>query len=352
MGFRDFASSYGAQTSMFLPATFAAALLMIILSTICWGSWANTFKTTRNYRFELFYFDYGLGIFLISLVLAFTLGSHAGGPTALIANIHQATISSLLYAAIGGFGFNIANVLLVAAIDMVGLAIVFPLAIGIALVEGTAISYLIHPAGNATLLFAGVAMALVAVIFIGFAYAARGIVGAVPTRKGIVVCLVSGVLMGAWAPFLAKSFVGTGIAGPQGTMLGGLTPYTGAVFMTLGALLCCFVFNPFLMRKPLVGAPVKMRGYFSARGSYHLIGLLGGCIWGLGTTLNLVAGGKVGLPISYAIGQASPMIATLWGVLVWKEFAGARPRAKLYLVAMFASYFIALVLISSAYSTT
>jgi glucose uptake protein len=335
---------------MFVPSTFAAALLMTILSTVCWGSFANTFKGTKNYRFELYYWDYGVGIFLISLVLAFTMGSHAGGPSAFLANLHQATAASLWYAAIGGFVFNIANVLLIAAIEMVGLAIAFPLAIGIALVEGTVMSYLIHPAGNPTLLFAGVGMALVAVILIGLGYAARGIPGAVPTRKGIIVCLVSGVLMGSWAPFLAKSFAGAGVPSTDGLMVGGLSPYTGAVFMTLGAFLCCFVFNPILMKKPLIGEPITMAGYFNAPRSYHVWGLIGGCIWGLGTTLNLVAGGKVGLPISYAIGQASPMIATLWGVFVWKEFAGARPKAKMYLAAMFAAYVLALVLISRAYA--
>jgi len=252
---------------------------MTILSTICWGSFANTFKGTRNYRFELYYWDYGVGIFLISVVLAFTMGSHAGGPTAFLANVRLATDTALLYAAVGGFVFNIANVLLIAAIEMVGLAIAFPLAIGIALVEGTVVSYLIHPAGNATLLFSGLGMALVAVIFIGFAYASRGDHGAVPTRKGIIVCLLSGVLMGSWAPLLAKSFAGTGVSDGSAVMIGGLTPYTGAVLMTLGAFLCCFVFNPILMRKPLIGAPITMAGYFNAPRSYHVWGLLGGCIW-------------------------------------------------------------------------
>jgi glucose uptake protein len=335
---------------MFVPTTFAVALFMTIMSTICWGSFANTFKGTKNYRFELYYWDYGLGIFLISLVLAFTMGSVNGGVFSFLPNLHQTETSCLLYAAFGGFVFNIANVLLIAAIEMVGLAIAFPLAIGIALVEGTALSYIIHPAGNATLLFSGVGMALVAVIFIGFAYAARGVTGAVPTRKGIIVCLVSGVLMGSWAPLLEKALTGTGISAGLAVPVGALSPYTAAVFMTLGAFFCCFVFNPILMRKPLIGQPVSMAGYFGAPARYHVLGLLGGAIWGTGTVFNLVAGGKVGLPISYAIGQASPMVATLWGVFVWKEFAGANTRAKGFLGAMVAAYVLALVLIARAYA--
>ncbi len=108
---------------MFVPSTFAVALLMTILSTICWGSFANTFKFTKNYRFELYYWDYGLGIFLIALVLAFTMGSHAGSPTAFLANLHSADDLNLGYAALGGFIFNIANVLLIAGIEIVGLSV-------------------------------------------------------------------------------------------------------------------------------------------------------------------------------------------------------------------------------------
>ena len=155
---------------MFVPTTFAAALVMTILSTICWGSFANTFKVTKNYRFELYYWDYAAGIFLISVVLAFTMGSMRGGETAFLANLHAAAPLNLTYAAIGGFIFNIANVLLIAGIEIVGLAIAFPISIGIALVEGVVLSYAIQPKGNAALLATGVVMAVLAVIMIGMAY--------------------------------------------------------------------------------------------------------------------------------------------------------------------------------------
>ncbi len=334
---------------MFVPASFAAALLMTILCTVCWGSFANTFKLTRNYRFELYYWDYGAGIFLVSLAFAFTLGSATGGLFSFLPNLRQADALLLFYAALGGFIFNIANVLLVAGIDMVGLAIAFPLSIGIALVEGTVLSYLIHPQGSAALLAAGVLMALVAVIFIGTAYAARGAAGRVTSRKGTVVCIVSGVLMGVFAPLITKAMQGSH---PDPSLLvspGALSPYTAAVLMTLGAFLCCFVFNPILMRKPLAGAPVSISGYFAAPAGYHALGLLGGAIWGTGTVLNFVAARFVGLPISYAIGQASPMIATLWGVLAFHEFRGARRKSWLYLAAMFFAYLLALALIALAY---
>jgi glucose uptake protein len=326
---------------MFVPTTFHAALLMTILSTLCWGSFANTFKGTKNYRFELYYWDYGLGIFLISLLLAFTMGSHAGGPDAFLANLHAADNINLFYAALGGFIFNIANVLLIAGIEIVGLAIAFPIAIGIALVEGVVLSYALQPRGNPALLAAGVFMAVVAVILVGKAYGALRTAGSVVSRRGVIVCVISGLLMGIFAPFVARAM----------TRGATLTPYTTAVFLTLGAFLCCFVFNPILMRKPIVGTPVEAGDYFRAPASYHALGLLGGAIWGIGTVFNFVAASLVGVAISYAIGQASPMVACLWGVFVWKEFRGANVRAKGYLAAMFFAYVLALVLIARAYAS-
>ena len=325
---------------MFVPTTFAVALLMTVFSTVCWGSFANTFKGTRNYRFELYYWDYGLGIFLIALVLAFTMGSHAGGPTAFLANVHAADGINLLYAALGGFIFNIANVLLIAGIEIVGLAVAFPISIGIALVEGVVLSYALQPRGNPVLLGAGVSMAVVAVVLVGKSYGALRVEGSAVSRRGVVVCVISGFLMGVFAPFITRAM----------THGNTLTPYTSAVFLTLGAFLCCFVFNTVLMRKPIVGSPVAAGDYFRAPAAYHALGLLGGAIWGIGTVFNFVAASLVGVAISYAIGQASPMVACLWGVFVWKEFRGANMRAKGYLGAMFAAYVMALVLIALAYA--
>jgi glucose uptake protein len=326
------------RATMFAPHTFVIALVMTILSTICWGSFANTYKLTKKYRFELYYWDYAAGIFIISLVLAFTMGS-TGGSDRFVANLHSAAASNLAYAAIGGFIFNIANFLLLAGIELVGLAIAFPISIGIALVEGVLLSYIIEPKGSALLLAVGVAMAVLAIILIGKAYGElRGAAGSV-SRKGVVVCIVSGLLMGTFAPFVTRAM----------TADHPLTPYTVAVLFTFGALICTIVFNSYMMRKPLVGEPISMSGYASAPASYHVLGLVGGGIWGLGTVFNFVAANLVGVAISYAIGQASPMIAALWGVFVWHEFRGANPRAKGYLVGMFVCYLLALVLIARAY---
>jgi len=324
---------------MFVPQTFAIALLMVVISTICWGSWANTFKGTKNYRFELFYWDYAVGIVLISIVLALTLGSMHGGETSFLANVRSADTSSIVYALIGGIIFNVANLLLVAGIDMAGLAIAFPVGIGVALVVGVVMSYIQQPRGNATLLAVGVICAIIAVIMDGKAYGQLAGNGRVVTKKSIVICIVSGLLMGLFAPFVARA-MSTGHA---------LSSYSIGVFFTLGALLCCFFVNIYFMRKPLVGEPVEFKAFFSAAPRNHILGVVGGGIWGLGTVFNFVAASFTGVAISYAIGQAAPMVAALWGVFVWKEFSGATPKARFYLALMFAFFVAAIIVVSQAY---
>lgn len=324
---------------MFVPNTFALALGMTILSTICWGSFANTYKFTRNYRFELYYWDYAAGIFVAALGLALTLGMIPGGDLSFRSNLLSAAPANVGFALAGGFIFNIANVLLLAGVEIAGLAIAFPISIGIALGEGVILSYIIQPKGSPWLLATGVMMAILAVILIGKAYGEIQKKDATVSRKGITLCVVSGLLMGGFAPFVARSMTATRP----------LTPYTVAVFFTLGAILCCLVFNVYLMKKPIVGQPLSIADYLNTRPSYHLLGFTGGIIWGIGTVFNFVAANFVGVAISYAIGQASPMIAALWGIFLWHEFRGANTRAKLYLAAMLTAYILALLLIALAY---
>jgi len=323
---------------MFTPHNLDIALLMMITSAICWGSWANTYKGVKNYRFELFYWDYAAGIFLISLILALTMGSTAHDASSFLNNIHTADINNIVSTMVGGAIFNLANLLLVAAIDMAGLAIAFPVSIGIALVVGVISSYALQPRGNAALLAGGVICALIAVVLDGKAYGSLASAGRSVTKKSIVICVVSGVLMGLWAPFVARAMT-------NGNTLG---PYSIAVFLTLGALLSCFVWNVYFMKKPLVGEPVSFTGFFTGPVSGHALGLLGGIIWGVGMVFNLVAANFTGVAISYAIGQSAPMVAALWGVFVWKEFAGAPGKAKMYLFLMFVFYCFAILLVARA----
>ena len=325
---------------MFTPQTFATALVMMIVTAICWGSWANTYKGVKGYRFELFYWDYAIGIFLFALLYAYTLGSGGHDASSFAYNVHTADLSNTWWAILGGVIFNLANVLLIAGIDMAGLATAFPICIGIALVVGVILSYVQQPKGNVALLAAGVVCAMIAVVLDGKAYGQLAGPKAA-SRKSIIICAVSGVLMGLWAPFSTRALT-------HGNPLG---PYSVVVFLTLGALLSCFIWNLYFMKKPLVGDPVGFGGFFTAPVSGHILGLLGGFIWATGTVFSLVAAHYTGVATSYAIGQAAPMVAAVWGIFAWKEFRGANTRAKQFLALMFVFYVIAILLVARAIKT-
>jgi glucose uptake protein len=326
---------------MYIPQNFTLTMLMLIVCAICWGSWANPMKLTKNYRFEHFYWDYAIGILAISLILAFTMGNLDHGTTSFLNNVAAAAPGNIISALIGGAIFNIANLLLVIAIDMAGLAIAIPTAIGIALVVGVVLSYALQPKGDIIFLGVGLLLAVGAVIMNGKAYASlASAAGQGASRKSIVVCIVSGILMGLFAPFVTHSL----------TSAAPLTPYSVAVFFCLGAFLSCFVFNIYFMKHPLVGEPVRLRDYFKTSWRNHLLGLLSGVIWGVGTVFNFVAASVSGVAISYAIGQSAPMVAALWGVFVFKEFAGANRKSYTCLGLMFLFYIMAIVAVAMAYT--
>lgn len=324
---------------MFIPESYGLSLLLMIVCMVCWGSWANTYKMTRNVRFELFYFDYAFGIFGTALLIAFTLGSWTGGPDSFIPNLAQATGPRIGLALLGGVVFNLANILLVAAIAIAGLAVAFPLAIGTALVLGTLLTYLVQRTGDPLLLFLGVGLAVLAIIADALAYRGLGGADAKPTRKGIWICIAAGLLMGIWSPFTAASMA-------EGT--GQLGPYTSTVFFTMGAFVSTFFFNVYFMRKPLVGEPVSLKSYLEGDPSWHVLGLVGGFIWCIGTAFNLIAGRTAGFAVAYAIGQSAPMVAALWGLFVWKEFEGSPAKSKFYLALMFVFYAGAIAVIANA----
>ena len=317
---------------MLIPATYQATLALMLLSMICWGSWANTLKLCPGFRFQLFYWDYALGLALGAIALGLTAGSaeHAGLP--FMAAIAHTPHSAMLWAAAGGVVFNVANLLLVAAIDVAGLAVAFPVGIGLALVVGAISSYLVSPAANPLLLFGGVALVTVAIVLDAAAYRRREASAPAATTRGILLSLIAGLLMGSFYPLVARSLSTPPEAGP----------YAIAFFFAIGVLLSTIPANLLLMAKPLDGKPpVAAAGYAAAPFSWHLAGILGGAIWCLGAVANFVASGAhlVGPAVSYSIGQGATMISACWGVFVWREFAGA-PRAAWTLLTLMFLFFL------------
>lgn len=325
---------------MFIPQTYTVALAMMIISMICWGSWANTQKATGNWRFELFYWDYIWGIVLCVIVIGLTLGrTHSASPDSFFHNLASASTRSIALAFVGGVIFNIANLLLVAAIAVAGLAVAFPIGIGLALVIGSVLNYLVTPKGNPWLLFGGVALVVIAIIFDALAYR-KLLGGGKASSRGIILSVLCGIGMGLFYPLVAKALTGSGH----------MEPYTVALIFAVGALVSTFPFNFAFMRRPVTGDPVRMRDYFRGTGALHLWGIVGGLIWGVGTTFNFVASyaQMVGPAASYALGQGATMISAFWGVFIWKEFKGAGREAKLLLVLMFAFFILGLVAVALA----
>jgi glucose uptake protein len=316
---------------MLLPETYQAALWLMILSMLCWGSWANARKLCPGYRFQLFYWDYVLGLAAGAVVWGLTAGSLGHSGLAFLADVSRTRLGPIVLAALGGVVFNVANLLLVAAIDIAGMAVAFPVGIGLALIVGAVSSYLVSPAGNPLLLFGGVALVTVAIVLDAAAYRQREGAAQATTKRGIVLSLAAGVLMGCFYPLVARAMTGTGgVPGPG--------PYATALFFALGVLLSTVPANLLLMAKPLDGKPpVDGSGYGRAQLSWHLAGVLGGAVWCTGTVANFVASGAhlVGPAVSYSIGQGATMVSACWGVFVWREFACAPRSAKLLLLFMF-----------------
>jgi glucose uptake protein len=325
--------------------SYLTAVIMCVITMFCWGSWANTQKlATKEWKFQLFYWDYAIGVFVLSLILAFTLGSNGDKGMNFMENIKQASTNTIMLALLGGIIFNLSNILLVGAIDIAGMAVAFPIGVGLALVIGVINNYIAEPVGNAALLFAGVAAVAIAIIIDGLAYKRLSDAGQKTAVKGVVISILAGVLMGWFYRFVAAS-MSTDFVNIEAGMF---TPYSAIVVFSLGVLLSNFVWNSIVMAKPFSGEPVKCADYFKGNMKLHLIGILGGIIWNIGMSFSIIASGQAGFAISYGLGQGATMIAALWGVFIWKEFKSAPKGTSPMLTLMFAFYIIGLVLIIAA----
>lgn len=328
---------------MFVIQNYPLAVVFCFVTMLCWGSWGNTQKLAgKTWRYELFYWDYVIGIVLFSLLSAFTLGSIGDLGRSFLVDITQAEWSNIASAFIGGVVFNAANILLSAAIAIAGLSVAFPVGIGLALVLGVLINYAGQQTGNPLLLFSGVLLVTVAIVLNSVAYKKQAKQTQKTSAKGIALSLVAGVLMSFFYRFIAVSMDLDNFEQPA---VGKMTPYTAMFIFSLGIFVSNFLFNTLVMKKPFEGAPVSYKEYFKGKLSIHAVGILGGLIWGLGNAFNLIAAGKAGAAISYGLGQGATLVSALWGVFVWKEFSAGNKSVKSYLALMFLFFIIGLSLI-------
>ena len=327
---------------MFVVHNYALAVVFCVITMLCWGSWANTRRLAgSDWRFELFYWDYSLGVPLLTLILGLTLGSAGGEGRGFLADLSQASSGSVDSALLGGAIFNLANLLLVAAIEVAGMAVAFPVAIGLALLIGVIVNYLAAPVGNGVLLALGLGLVTLAIVLDAVAYRRLSVGTAGVTTKGLLLSVASGIFMGLFYRFVAAAMY----ADPAHADGGRMGPYAAVFVFAIGVFLSSFLWNTLAMKKPLVGAPVGFADYFRGSFNTHLTGILGGAIWGIGMSFSLIASGRAGFAISYGLGQGATMVAAFWGVFIWKEFRHAPPGTSRLLAAMFACFLSGLALI-------
>lgn len=329
---------------MFIVESYPLAVVFCIVTMLCWGSWANAQKAVgQRWRFELFYWDYVFGVMLAALLFAFTLGSSGGGGRSFLDDLAQADSGNIGLALLGGVVFNAANILLVAAIALSGMAVAFPVGIGLALVLGVVVNYVAEPAGNPAVLFVGVALIAAAILLDAMAYGKLPGQKAGNRRKGLLLAVLCGILMGYFYRFVAAAMPKPELFAEMPA--GKLSPYTAMVFFALGILLSNVVLNTAIMWRPFAGPPVPLGDYFKGTVRDHLWGIVGGMIWSVGMTLSIVAAGKASFAISYGLGQGATMVAACWGVFVWREFRDAPRGTAVLLALMFAGYLAGLTLI-------
>jgi glucose uptake protein len=310
---------------------------------MCWGSWGNTQKlAAKNWRYELFYWDYVIGMVLFALLICFTMGSIGTEGRPFVEDIAQVSLKNVGSIILGGIIFNASNILLSASTSIAGMAVAFPLGVGISLVLGTIVNYIGAPSGDPMFLFLGVGLIVIAIICNGIASGKLQKDEKAGANKGIILAVVAGTLMAFFYRFVAAAMDLDNFAAPAA---GKATPYTAIVIFSLGVLASNFIFNTFVMKKPFVGEPVSYSEYFKGNAKTHLVGMLGGAIWCLGTAFSYIASGKAGAAISYALGQGAPMIAAIWGVFIWKEFKGASKGVYGLLGVMFCLFVAGLAFI-------
>ncbi len=327
---------------MFIPQSYSLAIILCIVTMLCWGSWGNTQKLAgKSWRFELFYWDYVLGILLFSLLLGFTLGSTGENGRGFIDDIGQAEGKNILNALLGGVIFNASNILLVAAMAIAGMAVAFPVGVGIALALGVIINYIAVPKGNPLILFIGLAFIVAAIIMDAVAYKKHSTTLKQVSKKGILLSVSAGVLMALFYRFVASSMASDFVMPEAGK----LTPYSAVFFFAIGVVVSNLLFNYLLMKKPFEGVPLSFSDYTKGSLGVHLTGILGGVIWNIGMAMSIIASGKAGFAISYGLGQGATLIAALWGVFIWKEFKGATKQVNTLIFFMFLAYLAGLALL-------
>lgn len=328
---------------MLLPHSFSTAFTLLIMGMIFWGSWPNSYRITQDWRLELFHLDFSIGMFLIAILAALTAGTYFS-PHGFGQNFINSDHSAWLWTVGAGAFVNVGNLMLVAGIRKVGMAVAFPVAVGLSLVLGTFLSYWVIPKGDPLWLGLGVALIFSGVLTTSLAYRYRPEEENSSRRSisGLGICVISGILFTCAGPMVAKS-----LSSPRP-----LVPYGVCFLYGFGSLLAAPPLVLCFMRHPIEGGPISFADYSGGSLRNHAAGWLGGALCGGGMLFTFIPAGMVGMAIALAVGQADPLVAALWGIFLWREFHNSPARAHVLLVIMFFLYISGLIAIGHSYHKT
>ena len=337
---------------MYFCSNYPLAVALSVVTMLCWGSWGNTQKLAgKTWRFELFYWDYVIGLVVFSLLAGFTMGSAGGGAWSFAENLKTSSAAEWTWSFLGGIVFNASNILLSAAIAVAGMSVAFPVGVGLALVGGTVANWFVDGKGNPYLIWTGLAVIVASIVCNALAFrakqaaAGRGADSAT-VKKGLALAVAAGLMMSWFSPLVNRVVdMDFAAAAPAA---GKMTPYTAFFIFTLGVFASNFVFNTIMMKKPVSGEPVAAAEWFKGGIAVHLTGILGGAIWATGTLLSFVAAGTAGAAIAYSLGQGATLVSALWGIFVWKEFKGAPAVSARLNFAMILLFLAGLALLVAA----
>ncbi|MCE7043774.1 GRP family sugar transporter [Dyadobacter sp. CY312] len=327
---------------MFVIDSYSTEVFFCLITMISWGSSSNTQKlVSPDWRVELFCWDYAFGILVMSLIFALTMGSYGIEGRSFIADIQQARIESIANALLGGIIFNAANILFLTAVSIAGISVAFSVGSGLSLVIEVIVNYLTSPIGNASLLFSGVLLIVIAILLNTTAYTRMSTAARSISIKGLLISIISGILMGLFFKYVTNSM----FLDFKVPLEGKLSPYSAVFIFAVGFLISNIVLNTFIMFKPIVGIPVKYSDYFKGTFKNHLLGFIGGAIWCIGMSFSIIASDKAGTAISYGLASGAIVVASIWGIYFWKEFKNAPKGTNYILNTMLVSFLIGLILI-------
>jgi glucose uptake protein len=336
---------------MILPASQAATLALLVISLVCWGTWANTLKMAGKWRFELYYYDFALGFAVLAVLAAFTGGSLNSNELTFQENLLITGYRNMAFGIAAGVIFNLGNMLLAASIAVAGLALAFTFTFATALVVSTAWSLIFEASSGILLSICGVGLLLAALVTGAAAYSKYLISRAEAARRdvpqmdprdkrtksspsrgpalAITLGAVGGIALGLFRPLLD--------AGSQGE--GGVAPYGLSLLFASGIMLSTIILGPFFFNFPVTGDPIGLSDYFKGTGKQHTLGFLGGAIAGAALLTGMLAlsapsAARIAALPSYALSQGAPVLAVAWGLFVWREFKSAAERSALLLRIM------------------